>query len=168
MSSTSEKALGTRLPCHWVLLFLRSERVGKNPGKKFSCSLEKYSLFCRHLSYGNTYGQQKSSTCFTTSLQNELKRDVVFTTQFQTSQSLQQIGLLRVARVQTSDWIKLRWESRQTGVTSLAAKQVCSGPEKHTTCRNFAAKSKTTLLTFCNKFSQPATNDLLQDRFDDS
>ena len=31
-----------------------------------------------------------------------------FTTQFQTSQSLQQIRLLRVARVQTSDWIQLR------------------------------------------------------------
>ena len=30
------------------------------------------------------------------------------TTQFQTSQSLQQIRLLRVARVQTSDWIQLR------------------------------------------------------------
>ena len=104
LSSTSEKALGTRMPCHWVLLCLRSERVEENPGNKFSCSLAKYSLFCRHLSYRNTYGQQKKFNLFCNIAANELKRDGAF---YHPVSNLT-VGLLPVALVQTSDWIKLR------------------------------------------------------------
>ena len=58
---------------------------------------------------------------------------------------LQQIRLLQVAWILTSDWIKLRGNHAIHGSYVTCCKQVCLGPVKRATCTDFVAKSRTTL-----------------------
>ena len=68
---------------------------------------------------------------------------------------MQQIRLLQVARILTSDWIKLRGSHaiQQSHVTCLTTSLPWAG--KTPTRTDFVAKS-TTMSTFWNNFSQPA------------
>ena len=58
---------------------------------------------------------------------------------------LQQIRLLQVAWILTSDWIKLRGNHAIHGSYVTCRKQVCLGPVKRAKCTDFVAKSRTTL-----------------------
>ena len=58
---------------------------------------------------------------------------------------LQQIRLLQVAWILTSDWMKLRGNHAIHGSYVTCCKQVCLGPVKRATCTDFVAKSRTTL-----------------------
>ena len=62
----------------------------------------------------------------------------------------EQIRLLQVAWILTSDWIKVRGNHARPGLTSLVAKQVCLGRVERATCEHFVAKSRTTIFRTCN------------------
>ena len=70
-------------------------------------------------------------------------------------QVMQQIRLLQVARIMTSDWIKLRGSHaiQESHVTCLKTSLPWAG--KTPTRTDFVAKSRT-MSTFWNNFSQPA------------
>ena len=57
------------------------------------------------------------------------------------------------------------WPTSYTGVASLAAKQVCLGPVKRTTCAH-CCKTRSYCLLFARTFRNLKQTHLLQDRFD--
>ena len=69
----------------------------------------------------------------------------------------EQIRLLLVAWIVTSDWIKVRGNHARPGFTSLVAKQVCLGRVERATCKHFVAKSRTNLY-FLQKFFATSNN----------
>ena len=72
---------------------------------------------------------------------------------------LQQIGLLQVAQILPSDWIKWRGSRAIHG-----SYDTCCNKPMCTTCTNCVAKRNYS--TFCNNFSQPAATCLVEGRFD--
>ena len=90
-------------------------------------------------------GQQKHATCFAALLQNELKSDVArFTTHVQTCLATNK-GFWKLHQYWPLIQIVKNYAgvTPYTGVTSLAAKQVCLWPVKRATCTGFVAKSRT-------------------------
>ena len=69
----------------------------------------------------------------------------------------EQIRLLLVAWILTSDRIKVRGNHARPGFTSLVAKQVCLGRVERATSKHFVAKSRTNLY-FLQKFFATSNN----------
>ena len=79
--------------------------------------------------------------------------------------------LLQVARILTSDWLKLHRSHAINNIFVTCCKTiVCLGPVKRPTCADFAAKNRTSLyfsyFLFAKNFHNLQQSDLLQDRFD--
>ena len=102
------------------------------------------------ISKGTKNGQQKRATCFATSLQNQLNRDVPRFTALVLSLSCNKSGCWRC--VNTDFWLKkIVRDWRHTGT----AKHVSLGPVKRATCTEFLQYVELRS-NFCNNFSHLA------------